>query len=248
MKPYPVVIFIFIITFTINITNSISRENNVPEEKSLTNSITTKPEIIKISDNILKVGDILIDIPTKAISMQGEVNMSDGLVEYLACTAEGKLHESVLKVNADPFHIQISLLLLGLKPGNRPIDFQGAPQTPCGAPVKILVSWDKNGEKKEYLAEQLIENRALGQTVDKMQWVFTGSVVMDGHYMAQMEGTVAAIFHDPSALFDHTLDSGNDDTLFFANKKVLPVPGTPITFKIIAETDPDVIKKTLCDE
>jgi len=49
------------------------------------------PDIVKISDTILKIGDIIINREDHFLSIRGKINMSDGPVEYLACNRKGKL-------------------------------------------------------------------------------------------------------------------------------------------------------------
>ena len=78
------------------------------------------PVIRKIQEGILRVGNITVNKRGRYVTVKGEVNMQEGLVEYLACGPRGKLHESVLKLNVDPFYLQIALLLIGLELGNRP--------------------------------------------------------------------------------------------------------------------------------
>ena len=204
------------------------------------------PDIVKISDTILKIGDITINRKDHFVSIKGKINMSDGPVEYLACNPKGKLHESVLILFAEPYHIQVALLLLGLIPGDRPIEFQGAPELPCGDPVKILVSWVKNNKTVEFSPEHLVFNVENKQVMDKADWVFSGSKILDKQYMAQVEGSIAAIYHDPFAIIDHRNITGADDMLFHANKEILPSVGTSVIFKIFVETDQKIIQRVSC--
>jgi len=55
----------------------------------------TLPVIKKISKGIFRIGNITINKPEGFVSINGEINMDEGLVEYLACSPRGKLHESV---------------------------------------------------------------------------------------------------------------------------------------------------------
>lgn len=204
------------------------------------------PDIVKLSDTIFQIGDITINKADRFLSIKGQINMVDGLVEYLACNPSGKLHESVLLLFAEPYHIQVALLLLGLTPGDKPIEFQGALESPCGDPVKILVSWVENNKILEFSPEHLVSNIGNKQIMDKADWVFSGSKILEGQYMAQVEGSIAAIFHDPFAIIDHRNITGSDDRMFYANKDILPSVGTPVLFKIFAETDPRIKKRVSC--
>nr|WP_321402673.1 YdjY domain-containing protein [uncultured Desulfobacter sp.] len=205
------------------------------------------PEIVKLDENRFQIGSIIVDRKAQSISINGKVNMASGMVEYIACTAYGKLHESVLVLDAEPYHIQVALLLLGLKPGDHPIDFQGASQKPCGAPVRILVSWQAEGKSHEYPLETVLFYNKLQHVMESTDWVFTGSKFLNGEYQAQVEGSIIAIYHDPVAIIDHRSDTGTDDTLYQVNHLVVPPVGTPVVVKIYPVTDPAVIAGTRCE-
>ena len=70
----------------------------------------------------------------------------------------------------------------------------------------------------------------------KTHWVFTGSQIINGRFMAQVEHSIAATYHDPFAVLDHPLATGADDMLHYANSEVLPPKGTPVTFVIKSKT------------
>ena len=205
-------------------------------------------EVVKLSDDLYRIGNVKINKAQRFISIPGFINMREGLIEYLACSKKGKLHESVLALDVEPYHIHVALLLLGLVPGDRPISFQGAPEPPCGDPLIIKISW-KGAESKmvEYSPEDLIINIDDKKTMEKSDWVFTGSKIFDGKYMAQMEGSIVAVFHDPHAIIDDRSISGTDDTHFFINKEVMPPLGMPVEFKIFMENDPAVKKRVGCE-
>jgi hypothetical protein len=204
-------------------------------------------EVVKLGDDLFQIGNVKVNNSQRFISIPGVINMSDGLIEYLACSLKGKLHESVLALDVEPYHIQVALLLLGLAPGDQPIEFQGAPVPPCGDPLKIRISWKAEDKIVEYSPEDLILNIENKKTMEKADWVFSGSKIFDGHYMAQMEGSIVAVFHDPHAIIDHRSTTGADDTHFFANKEVLPPVGTSVEFKIFTEDDPTVKKRVNCE-
>lgn len=226
------------------------KENVAPSPQPMTQPAPpaeiSMPEIIKLDENQFQIGKIILDRKDQSIGINGKVNMSSGMVEYIACTAYGKLHESVLVLDAEPYHIQVALLLLGLKPGGHPIDFQGAPQKPCGAPVRILISWQAEGKTEEYPVETVLFYNKLQKPMERTDWVFTGSQFLNGEYQAQVEGSIIASYHDPVAIIDHRGDTGTDDTLYQVNHLVVPPVGTPVVVKICPVTDPAVIAGTRC--
>lgn len=196
------------------------------------------PFIQKIEEGVFRVGNITVNKKEESVLIMGQVNMQEGLVEYLACGMAGKLHESVLSLDSEPFHIQIALLLLGLEPGMNPLQRQGDTGTPQGDPIDIIVTWGTEDNKTMTLrAEELLFNQKTGKPMEKTHWIFTGSQIVNGKFMAQMEHSIAASYHDPYAIIDHPLNTGSDDTLYHANKQVLPAKGTPIQF-LIHSTNP----------
>lgn len=222
--------------------------NTYPDKHKNSNTATTdknqtvrhqknnlNPEIIRLDAHTIKVGQVVVDHQSKTVLLEGEVNMTEGLVEYFACTPTGKLHESVLTVMAEPYHIKIALLLVGLKPGDNPIPFQGAPNTPVGDPLIIKVTWKSNGGIVEHQARDLIFNIKTQKPEKNLKWVFSDSLFVEGKYMAQEEGSIIAVFHDPYAMIDHTFGGGSDDTLFYANEKILPPKGTKVEIWISGE-------------
>lgn len=227
------------------------KSNLVPSPKPTANpgppSNISMPEIVKLDENRFQIGSVIVDRKALSISINGKVNMASGMVEYIACTAYGKLHESILVLDAEPYHIQVAFLLLGLKPGDHPIDFQGASQKPCGAPVRILVSWQAEGKNLEYPMETLLFYNKLQHVMESTDWVFTGSKFLNGEYQAQVEGSIIAVYHDPVAIIDHRSDTGTDDTLYQVNHFMVPPVGTPVVVKIYPVTDPAVIAGTRCE-
>src|SRR5262249_42273320 len=73
-------------------------------------------EAERITDNLYRIGKVIVDLKARTVSCEGKVNMQRGLVEYFAVASHGKLHESVLELDVQPLHLQVGLLLLGLEP------------------------------------------------------------------------------------------------------------------------------------
>ena len=69
-------------------------------------------------------------------------------LELVACTKEGKVHESVIAVEARPVHIHTALLLLGAKNGSpasrQPVDNEQVRWIdipPHGDPIEVFLVW-----------------------------------------------------------------------------------------------------------
>ena len=78
-------------------------------------SRTAPPEAVRLGEGRYRIGRLEVDTEKREVTIRGWVNMSAGLIEYLACSAGGKLHESILVLDAKPIHLQVALILLGLE-------------------------------------------------------------------------------------------------------------------------------------
>jgi len=190
-------------------------------------STPTIPAMTKVGDGLYNLGNVKLDLNKKTITMNGKVNMSYGLIELLACTRIGKMHESALVIDVQPIHLQTALILLGLEFGGG-IRYQGDPLTPKGDRVQIWVEWDADNETQRHRAEDLIFNRSKQSQMEHVGWVFTGSRMSNGAFMAQAVGTLITTFRDPDAIIDNPLPDGADDTAYIVNSQVTPPKGTNI--------------------
>jgi hypothetical protein len=84
------------------------------QSASETRSQVPSPEAVKLRENLYRIGRATVDTEKREVTIRGWVNMSDGLIEYLACSAGGKLHETALVLDAKPIHLQVALIPLGL--------------------------------------------------------------------------------------------------------------------------------------
>jgi hypothetical protein len=173
------------------------------------------------------VGAATVDTLARTVTCRGEINMDSGPIEYLAVAPRGKLHESLLRVDVRPLHLQVALLLLGLEPKNV-LERQGERKTPQGAPMELRVRWrDPDGKTVEVRAEELISEMPKGRVMPTHDWVFTGSRILKAGFEADLAKSVVAVWHDPAAMVDNPL-SGGADNAYVVNEKRVPKRGTSI--------------------
>jgi len=188
------------------------------------------PPLLMISPGVYEMGGCRIVKNENRLEFPAEVNMDKGLLEYVIVGNSGKVHESLLRTAISPYALQISLLLLGVEGSMNPLAAQGEARTPQGDRVKIQVNWQDKGKEKKVPVEQWITKG--DKPVGVIPWVFTGSVVMGGVFMAQAEKSIVALFHDPIALIDHQLAEGASDDIWQVNSVSVPPAGTPVTVVI----------------
>lgn len=187
-----------------------------------------KPDIERIGKGLFRIGNILLNKTSQTVRVPAEVNMHKGMIELVACSSGGKLHESLFLAHVEPYHFQIALLLLGLKPKGG-IRFQGDPRTPRGDQVVIYV--EKDGKMRR--VEDYIWDIPRKAPMERTGWVFTGSRFVDGQFAAQMTRTLITTYHDPYTILDNPLPTGADDTVYEVNSRVTPPVGTTVTLVIV---------------
>lgn len=205
---------------------------SILEEKAQINA----PAIKMTAPGVYEIGSIRIVKKENRIEFPATVNMNKSLIEYLLVSNGGKLHESLLKTNVDPYSIQVALLLLGLEGTTNPLREQGEKRTPEGTPVSIRVETKQANAKKTAALEEwivLVEKSGATRKPKLLDWVFTGSFINNGVFMAQVEKSIAALYHDPAAIIDNILPEGANDEVWFVNEKTVPPVGTEV--KVIIE-------------
>jgi hypothetical protein len=182
----------------------------------------------KIGEDRYRIGKVTVDLTAKTVTCGGKVNMSKGVIEYLAVAPRGKLHESILLLNARPLHLQLGLILLGLEPKGG-LRYQGDTQTPLGSPVDVFVSWQRQGKPVRVHAEDVVWDVVKKRPMDRKAWVFSGSLVDKNGFVADRELSLIATYRDPAAIVNNVLPTGSDDSIYKVNERIVPHWDTPVT-------------------
>jgi hypothetical protein len=187
----------------------------------------------QVSADVFALGLVRLDKKNRTISFPGVVNMAEGLVEYAVVHETGKVHESVLKTPADPLHIHLARLLLG---SAAPITTPGkkAPPELLGLPITIRVRWDVNGTRRQASLEDLVSNTLTKARMAEGDWIYNGSRVVQGTFLAQRDGSIVSVIADPDALVNNPRPGREDDEIWKVNDSVVPAVGTAveITFEL----------------
>ena len=218
----------------------------------------------------MQVGAVTLAADKGAMRVPARINQVEGIIEYLAVGPKGKTHESVLVLEAEGTHLMVGCILLGLSPapltpqtdpGIRVVrGGQGAnpktaekggaadpapPQRAAGSGVVIEVEWVDPQTRKtvRHRAEDLTWSRKRSASMPRTDWVFTGSKLWRGNFVAEVEQSYIATWPDGGALFNNPLPSQNPyrgNLLGYeANKRVLPPVGTAATV-IVTPSGPAV--------
>jgi hypothetical protein len=188
----------------------------------------------KLGPDVYGLGLVQLNRKTRAITFPAVVNMSEGLVEYALVHSSGKVHESVLKTEADPLHIHLARLLLQPAQTNRPAATAPSaaadvriPRELRGPEVRLWVSWPGEDGRRVAL-EDLVTNVLTKAKMSPGPWIYSGSRVVEGTFLAQRDGSLVAIIADPDALMNNPRPGRNDDEIWKVNRDLCPPIGTAV--------------------
>lgn len=207
---------------------------------------TAPPKIREISSGEWTVGAIQLSKKDGTVSFPARVNLTDGLLEYLLVHNTGKTHESLFSTDVPPYHLQIAMLLLGAKGADPKVLTNAPPSGPInnadllefkpppvpGDPVELTVSWKSGNTNVVHPIESLVMSKKNGKAMREGTWRFSGSMVWEGAFIAQIEGSVMAIITDISAMFNSGHPERDRDSLWYIREKMLPPEKAPVTIKI----------------
>ena len=194
---------------------------------------SSKAPIKQINETQFQLDNIFIDVAKQEVMLPAAVNMKDGLVEVFLCARGGKVHESVFVAEVVPYYLQVALILIGLKDGHDDL-YKSSKFRVKGDSVEIWVDWKTAGVTHSYRAEELIWNMTADTTMRKTSWVFTGSWVEQGRFIADDVKSLVTTYNDRAAIIDNPLTTGQNDEVYRANKKVLPTKETAVRITIKA--------------
>lgn len=175
------------------------------------------------------LGGVTVDARGRALEMSGWVNLQQGPVEFLICGPRGKLHESVFVAEGEVTDLHAAFLLLGGKPGKGPTDLGvGQPEGPA---CVIWVEWEQAGERRRERAEWFVLNLETQEPMAEALWIFTGSIMREGRYMATLDQSFVATYWDPWAVLNLALPLGARDDVLAVRQEVVPPQGTPVRLR-----------------
>ena len=213
-----------------------------------------KPVVRAISPSIYEVGKVRLDQKALSISFPGKLNMKRGLLEYLLVNPKGSVHESLLATDVEANDIHVAMLLLGAKGGAitaaaPPAQlnaqyFRTAPKL-TGDTIFITVKWMEKDVEKTAPVEDWLINEETRKKIEHGPWIYNGSMVYEGRFLAQMEGNLVALVTSPTALINNPRKGNNDDKMWNVNEEATPGQSTPveIIFKLVPPIDSNLPKK-----
>lgn len=218
----------------------VADESPAPEPKAA----DEKPAMVKLDDGRMKFGDIIFDPKTRQVRVPCSINMNEGLLEFAVVHENGKIHESLLITKCNPLHINVVMKLLRYvaseelyaierEPGVLTGKFPEVPEaTKKAARVALKIEWQKDGKTHTVSMADCIMHAETTQPMTQEPWVYGGSMVYEGAFLAEQTGDIASIFVSRGSLILYPGKQNDNDEVWLANPKRLPAQGTNVTFII----------------
>jgi hypothetical protein len=177
---------------------------------------------------------VWLDPNEKAVLVDGQIALREGMLDLLACTRNTKEHESIVSANTKAFIVHAGLLRLGAEVGH-PVQFRPEYKPPTGTEIDVLVRWlDEKGKQHEARAQDWIKDLHTKKTMAQ-PFVFAGSgfwVNPDTgkqHYQAE-GGDFVCVANFGTAMLDIPVMSSqsNEELEFEAFTEKIPPLGTPV--------------------
>jgi hypothetical protein len=189
----------------------------------------------QIGPGLFVLGEVRLNKTQRTVSFPVTVNQREGMVEYAVVTATGKTHESLFRTEAQPDHVHISLLLLGAKPANTDRFPTNSPIP--GQRVLIEVGWNQQGQELHRPLEDFIVTTNNHQSLTHGPWIYNGSYVLEGRFMAGDDGSILSVHTDPAALINNPRECRENDDLNHVNTGIMPPGDGPLQITIQLPTN-----------
>ena len=194
---------------------------------------------------------IQVDRDQRRVDVAGHIVMREGMLEMVACVPESKEHESIIAIKAQPQHIHLALLMIGLEPG-RPGHWVAEgealkPVDATGDRIQLSVLWRQDEQMVETPVNEMIVDRRTEAVMAENVFVFAGSELRrltddpndEPLYSADRSGNVVTLvtFPDEMATVPSAASSANEMVDWYASPDTIPPIGTPVTLRF--EPAPD---------
>jgi hypothetical protein len=195
----------------------------------------TNASVTKIEAGVFQVGKVRLDKNKRTVTFPATVNMREGNIEYVIVQSTGKVHESLFKTEVEPYHLNVAMLLLGAKGGvvKTKTPEKNASEV-AGDPIEVFVTWATNSSKVVLRAEDLVTDVTTKSNASRGFWVYNGSRIIDGTFLAQRDGSIVSAIADPDALVNNPRRGRDNDDAWLVNTTNTPPVNTPvqITFQL----------------
>jgi len=191
------------------------------------------PAVKDLGEGRFRVGTVEFDENKRTIRIPAAVHMLKDPVEYLLVARHGKVHETVFITDADARDIHIAALLLGIKAQPALGPENTAAQLGGHGVIDAWVEWDRNGPPAKLPLHETVtladpDTRQASGTLPGRGWLYNGSGLATGEFLASQNGSIISIIRDASALINNPGASRDNDDLHTPNAAKLPKLQHPV--------------------
>ncbi len=190
---------------------------------------------------------IHLDLEHGLCAIRASVDIREDLLEYLIVNPRGAAHESTFVTGVLPSQLNVALLALGVKPGRNaswslrdpaptPEEMHAGTSAyvvkpPEGDGFYVYAAWKSGAETFLYRVEDLLLDRATGQTMRRHKWVYLGSRLVRAResdaqeaFAADLEGNLIniAFFEQGNTLLTAALPECLTQTIWMTNFWIVP--------------------------
>jgi hypothetical protein len=105
-------------------------------------------------------------------------------------------------------------------------------ETLPGNKVAISVTWNTAGSVTQHSAEELVLNTNTRALMARGSWVYNGSLLFNGKFLAQLDGSIISLVTDPVSLINYTGQGHDNDMIWEPHAPNLPPPDCPVEVTI----------------
>jgi len=195
------------------------------------------PSLKKIGEDKFRFGEVMIDQKNRILEINATSNQRNGLIEYALVHESGKTHEALFRTKVRPQILHASLLLL-----KQPVESRFFENLWSEEPRKLdlgksrirtEVQWDQNGTLHTSSLEELSLNTKDKSSLREDAFIFTGSRKIEGTYLAELSGSMIAVYADEEAVINSSDHDSNNDDVWIANEKQMPELETPVRIRFL---------------
>lgn len=200
-----------------------------------------EPAVTRLEDGTLRIGTITLDPKTRSIRFPTVVNMTEGLLEFAVVHTNGKIHESLLSTDISATQLNVAIKLLRYKAsrelyhkldpdGSLGNTFESATdEERKGSRMRIGVEWQEGGKTKAADISDWISHATTEKPMPGEAWVYGGSFLAEGRFVAEGSGDIVAIFLSNAAMINYSGEDNQNDDVWLPHATRVPEVGTPVT-------------------
>lgn len=236
-------IFLFILVCTVG--TSLAEITEDPPKNA-----NNLPIAKKLDETRYQIGEVTFDKKTREIFIPATVNFREGILEFLLVHENGKIHESLFRTSVSPVHINTAFKLLRYPPSKELYRkwkepgvitsefYEEDDETKKQARVAIHAKFEKNGKSTTVPVHEWIRHETISSAMRPTPWVYGGSETVNGKYIPETSGDIAAIFITNSSIINYPGDDNLNDEVWTCMTSRIPPLETPVTLIISPYIDP----------